>query len=71
MKSTAEKKKLAHNYLDTLDIIKNLWVMGHDARHMDIERQEGYQTMLDATGKTAQEYPNGRKLALDILDGVL
>lgn len=64
----SNRKKLAHEYLDLLETIRNLWTMGHDARHLDDRRKELYEAMLEETGKTREEYPDGRKLAYAILD---
>ena len=69
MNHKPDRKKMAEDYLDTLESIRNAWSMGGDARHLDVQRKDLYQAMLDETGKTAAEFPIGQKLAYDILDG--
>lgn len=69
VKSITYKMKLAEQYLQDIASIKSLWAMGLDARHMDVVIHDGYMAMLETTGKSFDQYPNGRQLAEDILNG--
>jgi hypothetical protein len=71
MNHKPDRNAIAEEYLDVLEAIRATWSMCGDGRRLDTRRKDLYQGMLDVTGKTAEEFPNGQKLAYDILDGKL